>query len=302
MGGLYLGQNWSAETTEPYFQVASAVLIVGIALWMLWRTRKEQVGEAEKHGHGHAHAESRLIDTGHGVVELEIFEDGAPPRFRARYQGADPVPTGQSFEVETIRPDGTRQGFAMRRAGALLESVDEIPEPHEFTARLTIAHGDHRHDYEVAFSEDGYGHAHGAEHGLDVSSSGFQDAHEREHASDIKRRFASRKVTTGQIIGFGLTGGLIPCPAAITVLLLCLQLKRFTLGASLVLCFSIGLAITMVAAGVIAALGVRHASSRWSGLETFARRAPYASSGLIIMVGLYVGYQGIVGLGAAGVL
>ena len=47
---------------------------------------------------------------------------------------------------------------------------------------------------------------------------GFQDAHERAHANDIRRRFASRHVTTGQIIGFGITGGLIPCPAAITVL------------------------------------------------------------------------------------
>jgi hypothetical protein len=44
------------------------------------------------------------------------------------------------------------------------------------------------------------------------------------------RRFSSRSVTTGQIVMFGLTGGLIPCPAAITVLLLCLQLKQITLG------------------------------------------------------------------------
>ncbi|MDE8376872.1 sulfite exporter TauE/SafE family protein, partial [Klebsiella pneumoniae] len=72
-------------------------------------------------------------------------------------------------------------------------------------------------------------------------------------------------VTTGQIIVFGLTGGLIPCPGAITVLLLCLQLKRLTLGAVLVLCFSIGLAITMVVSGVIAAISVRQVSKRWSG-------------------------------------
>lgn len=144
----------------------------------------------------------------------------------------------------------------------------------------------HVHDFDVAFEE--HDHAHEQDHGgLDVSDPGFQDAHERAHENDIKRRFATRSVTTGQIIGFGLTGGLIPCPAAITVLLLCLQLKRFTLGASLVLCFSIGLAITIVASGVVAALGVKHASKRFSGFGTFARRAPYASSALIILVGLY---------------
>jgi nickel/cobalt exporter len=58
-------------------------------------------------------------------------------------------------------------------------------------------------------------------------------------------------VTTGQVVLFGLTGGLIPCPASITILLLCLQLKRIALGATLVLCFSIGLALTMVVSGAL---------------------------------------------------
>ena len=103
-------------------------------------------------------------------------------------------------------------------------------------------------------------------------------------------------MTTGQIIVFGLTGGLIPCPAAITVLLLCLQLKEITLGAALVLCFSIGLALTLVLSGSIAAIGARHASRRWSGFGELARRAPYFSGGLILLVGLYVGYHGYLGL------
>jgi nickel/cobalt exporter len=36
--GMRLGSAWSAETTEPYFQLVSAVLIIGIAVWMFWRT------------------------------------------------------------------------------------------------------------------------------------------------------------------------------------------------------------------------------------------------------------------------
>lgn len=308
MGGLYLGRNWSAEATEPYFQVASAVLIILIALWMLWRTyreqQREQIETDHDHGHHHGHGEeTHRIDTGHGIVDLEVFEDGVPPRFRVHFEGHATVPLGQTVSIETERPGGEQQAFILASKGAYLESVDEIPEPHEFTARLSIAHGGHTHSFDVEFVEHGHDHSHGhADHGLDVSDAGFQDAHERAHANDIKRRFASRNVTTGQIIGFGLTGGLIPCPAAITVLLLCLQLKRFTLGASLVLCFSIGLAITMVAAGVVAALGVKHASKRFAGFGTFARRAPYASSALIILVGLYVGYQGLQSLHAAGVV
>ena len=102
-------------------------------------------------------------------------------------------------------------------------------------------------------------------------------------------------MTTGQIILFGLTGGLIPCPASITVLLLGLQLKKIALGATLVLGFSIGLALTMVASGVVAALGVKHLSKHVSSgrFSEFAAKAPYFSGGLILLVGLYVGYQGL---------
>ena len=118
------------------------------------------------------------------------------------------------------------------------------------------------------------------------------DAHERAHANDIRRRFEGQEVTTGQIVVFGLTGGLIPCPASITVLLLCLQLQRYSLGLGLVLCFSIGLAVTLVAAGVLAALGMRHARKRFSGFGQLAGRAPYLSSVLLLLVGLYTGYVG----------
>jgi nickel/cobalt exporter len=118
------------------------------------------------------------------------------------------------------------------------------------------------------------------------------DAHARAHAADIRKRFTGRTVTTSQIILFGLSGGLIPCPAAITVLLLCVQLKQFTLGFALVVCFGIGLATTMVSAGVLAALSIRHVERHWSGFSRFARRAPYASAALIVLVGLYTGWMG----------
>jgi nickel/cobalt exporter len=151
------------------------------------------------------------------------------------------------------------------------------------------AHEDHPHDH-------GHPHDHHHRHRHD-SEDALQDIsgdspHELAHARDIKRRFSNGNATTGQIVMFGLTGGLIPCPAAITVLLLCLQLKEFALGSVLVLCFSIGLAITLVAVGVAAALSVGHASRRWAWFGGAAKRAPYLSSLLMILVGLYMGLHG----------
>ena len=247
LGGMYFGQQWSAEASEPWMQVISAVLIIGVAVWMLWRTSQDKAACFHDHGAADAH------DRGH-----------------AHHRHA--------------------HGQADAHAHGTHAHTDDHGHAH-----------DHAHDDHDPAHHD---HAHGAACGHDPAPAGApsartadagDDPHAREHAEQIQRRFAGRGVTTGQIVMFGLTGGLIPCPASITVLLLCLQLKKIALGATLVLGFSIGLAVTMVASGVIAALSVKHLSKRMSGgrFSELAAKAPYFSGGLILLVGLYVGYQGI---------
>ena len=261
------------------------------------------------HSHSHAHDDDtdeqsdthgdvRLIDTGHGVIAVELVENDVPVRWRIetkrghRWKAAD-------VALTTERPDGTTARYTLVEKDGTLESVDEVPEPHSFMVRISLGHGNHTHDYDLSFVKgEGHDHMHEELRGLEVGTDGYQDAHELAHANDIRRRFADRNVTTWQIILFGLTGGLIPCPAAITVLLLCLQLKEITLGFALVLCFSIGLAVTLVTVGAVAALSVRHVGKRVPWFSTLARKAPYVSSILIIAVGLYVGWHGYVGLTA----
>jgi len=123
----------------------------------------------------------------------------------------------------------------------------------------------------------------------------YQDDHERAHAEDIKRRFVGQKVTTGQIAMFGLTGGLVPCPASVTILMICLHLKRFSLGAVMVASFSLGLAISLVSVGVIAAWGAQQVGKRFDKgrLSDLARKMPYFSSGLMALVATLMGFQAL---------
>ena len=143
-------------------------------------------------------------------------------------------------------------------------------------------------------------HHHGHHHDHDHRTA--LDSHAQAHADDIERRFgkAGQVVTTGQIVMFGLTGGLIPCPASITVLLLCLQLKQVALGATLVLGFSVGLALTMVASGALAALSVRHAARHWGGFGKWADKAPYLSVVLMLLVAAWMAWEGWHGLATLG--
>ena len=75
------------------------------------------------------------------------------------------------------------------------------------------------------------------------------------------------------------------------MLVILLQLKQFTLGLGLVMCFSAGLALTLALSGVVGAVRVRHASKRWTDFGELARKARYVSGALILSIGLLVGYQ-----------
>jgi ABC-type nickel/cobalt efflux system permease component RcnA len=197
---LTYGKGISAEASEPYFEIASGVIILGIGVWVLARTRLDR--------------------------------------------------------------------RATERAAAHVHHSDQRGHSHDDD------HDHHHHEEEDDVTRD-------------------QNAHERAHAQEIRKRFVDRNVTTWQVALFGLTGGLIPCAAAVTVLLLCLQIQQFWLGTILVLCFSVGLALTLLASGLIAAWGVSHVSQRWRGFDAFARRAPYVSSAIILCLGLYMAYQGL---------
>lgn len=275
LAGLYFGQELSGERSEAYLQLASAVIIIGIAAWMVWRTWREQNSE---HDHHH-HEEAQQAQLSGRLLSFEIFEDGTPPRWRIRGKDGN-LPAAADVGVTTVRSDGSEQTFRFVDRQDYLESVEEIPEPHAFKARFSSG----KYAAELVFKEHDHSH-------MDLGDE--DDAHARAHAADIRTRFAGRTVTTAQIVLFGLTGGLIPCPAAITVLLLCIQLKQFSLGFVLVLCFGIGLAITMVSAGVLAALSLRHVERHWGGFSRFAHRAPYVSAALIVLVGLYTGWIGL---------
>ena len=295
-GALRYGSHWNAETTEPYFQLGSAVMIAGLAAWMFWRTRRD-VREAQAHHHRHEHDDAKQFATAWGTVKLSVFEDGVPPVFRVAFpDGVAESLKPEEVRIEILRVGGAREIFSLVAREGFLESTTEVPEPHEFDLTLTVDHGGQSHLYLAQFREHDHGHEdHDHAHGHGAA---YEDAHEAAHALDIQKRFLNRRVTTPQIIAFGLAGGLMPCPAAFTVLLVCLQVKQFTLGFALVGAFSFGLALTMVSVGVMAAWSVRHAEKKFRGFGELMRQAPYLSCVVLVVLASYFAWQGWHGLAA----
>jgi len=268
--GLKYGRQWNVEATEPYIQIGTGVLVAALALWTIIRVNRER-----GHHHPHHHAEVKFLPTNAGTIDLRIEETDTPPLFQVSTENRIKA---SSVAITTRRPNGSVQIFTMKQKGDLWQSVETIPEPHEFHVEVAIRTTEGLISVGTPFTEVN----------TDEQSDETNDAHARAHAEEIKRRFDGRKVTTSQIILFGLTGGLMPCPAALSILLVCLQLKRAALGFALVAAFGLGLAITMVTVGVAAAWSAKRLSSGTGRLAHFSQNAPYFSSALLLILAVFL--------------
>jgi cation diffusion facilitator family transporter len=142
-----------------HFTQAIPIAVVGLAVnvasaWLL-------SGGDHHHGHSHGqshdghHAdESRQIKAGKRTLRLEVFEDGVPPRFRIYVESGLEL-SAKAVSIQTKRPDGTTQHFSMVSRWDFLESVDDIPEPHQFTVQVNVA----KQSYSVEFEEHEHAHA-----------------------------------------------------------------------------------------------------------------------------------------------
>ena len=168
MIALLIGYESVSRIFQPvpiHFSEAIPIALLGLAVNAVSALLLSS-GSEHQHGHSHGHKsaddsdnhdETRNIVTRRGTMTLEVFEDGVPPRFRIR--GGDGfASTPEQLSVETERPDHTRQSFGFVDRGDYLESIEDIPEPHQFTAHVRI--GDEIHS--VQFEE--HEHAHGSAH------------------------------------------------------------------------------------------------------------------------------------------
>src|SRR5271165_2803314 len=151
------------------FNQAIPIAVLGLAVniasaWLLSGGHHHGHDHGHGHAHGHSHdhdhnGELRLVTFDARALGVTVFEDGVPPRFRITAE-AGHLPAASDLTIETVRPDGSRQLFAFVDKGAYLESRDEIPEPHAFVARLSLAQAGATTSRELAFEEHDHAAAH----------------------------------------------------------------------------------------------------------------------------------------------
>jgi cation diffusion facilitator family transporter len=174
MIALLIGYEAVSRLLNPVpisFNEAIPIAVLGLAVnvvsaWLLSGGHHHGHGHDHAHSHGHDHGnghdeEPRRIALGRGTLEIEVFEDNVPPRFRVRTDTSI-LPAASDVTVETIRPDGRRQLFTFETHDGYLESRDEIPEPHAFIARISLMQAGQAEVRELEFEE--HDHGDGAHH------------------------------------------------------------------------------------------------------------------------------------------
>jgi ABC-type nickel/cobalt efflux system permease component RcnA len=101
-------------------------------------------------------------------------------------------------------------------------------------------------------------------------------AHHHHHHEHGERR---------SLVAVGISGGLLPCPSALVVLLAAISLHRVAFGMLLVFAFSLGLAVAITCVGLAAVLAKR-AFARFDGGGRLLTVLPAVSALVIVIAGV----------------
>jgi ABC-type nickel/cobalt efflux system permease component RcnA len=154
----------------------------------------------------------------------------------------------------------------------------------------------HEHTHDHIHHDD---HAHEHSHHNHVHGHPHEHLHGGRSHSHLPPGADGTPVTWRNLLALGISGGLLPCPSALVVLLSAIALHRVSYGLLLVVAFSIGLAATLTAIGlafVYAGSFVKR--SRLGAIDNpFVRLLPVVSAFVIMCIGAFICYEAITQVG-----
>ncbi|MGI8884777.1 MAG: nickel/cobalt transporter [Pyrinomonadaceae bacterium] len=145
------------------------------------------------------------------------------------------------------------------------ERHHEHAHPHE-------NHDHTHHDQEHHHSHDGLTHSHG----------GSTHTH-----------LPPENITWKSLLGLGISGGLLPCPSALVLMLAAINLGRVGYGLVLTLVFSLGLAATLTAVGLLFLYGGKVFNGTRLSAHPLARAVPVFSAFVITCLGAVICYNSL---------
>lgn len=148
---------------------------------------------------------------------------------------------------------------------------------------------DHSHDHSHSHHEH---HSHDHSHDHDHGDSPLVHSHGGSTHSHMPPGADGSRITWKSLLALGISGGLLPCPSALVVLLSAISLNRVGYGLLLVVAFSLGLAMTLTAVGLLFLYAGR-LIKRPQGGGRLVQFLPVASALVIVLAGLVICYEAL---------
>ncbi|MDT5122992.1 MAG: nickel/cobalt transporter (NicO) family protein [Acidobacteriota bacterium] len=159
---------------------------------------------------------------------------------------------------------------------------------------------EHPHIHEHAHSHE-HTHSHDDESGVgvhDVDVPVVAHSHGGSSHTHLPPGARGDRVTWRSLLALGISGGLLPCPSALVVMLSAIALHRVAYGLILVVAFSFGLACTLTCIGLAFVYAGRLMKGRINAGGRMLRWLPAMSAFVIACLGAAICYQA---LGEAGI-
>jgi nickel/cobalt exporter len=142
----------------------------------------------------------------------------------------------------------------------------------------------------------GHDHDHHQDHSLDHQGHTHHDNHDHQyhhdHQHDSEKPVAEARPGTWNLFILGISGGLVPCPAAIATLLAAIAAGRIAKGLTMAIFFSLGLGLVMMTIGVVLSQASRLAR-RFESHPDFSRRMGVVSALIITILGILTLFHSI---------
>jgi ABC-type nickel/cobalt efflux system permease component RcnA len=145
----------------------------------------------------------------------------------------------------------------------------------------------HKHSHHHSHAHD-HSHSHEPHH-MPVHHHGHSNGftHTHTHGGHTHTHLVPEQITMGTLLSLGVSGGLVPCPSALILLLSAISLGQVVLGLALLGAFSLGLAIVLMAVGALVLYGKNLLPKTLGAADhPVLRLLPVFSSVVVIIVGL----------------
>ncbi len=125
----------------------------------------------------------------------------------------------------------------------------------------------------------------------------LQHSHHHLHKHDEINQKSDKKIRLWDLFTLGIAGGIIPCPDAIVILLIGVAMNRILYGIIIILAFGLGLAVVLITIGILV-ISTRSFIQKFTGRDNLILyRLPMVSAIIIIIIGLMLGIQTLIGSG-----